>query len=528
MTEFMDNLTQYAPKVAILLLVAAVAVRVFVPRFVVFWDRKRRRIPRELHAELVSLLSSEKLVNAYTKQDRYIVEVRQTENGHGHRPRINAWLSPYSRAVKADYKTIKHSIGKSRYYRGRKRIRDVSRHVRIRELNNEERRSFVVDKDDPYKQYVIEFDYNGDPAPVRNAFDAVKTQLALNDWKEQDVENPTGTTVVVSKGKLEERLTQEVNDIDFLFEHPAKTPKSLPMAVSAQGEVWSLATHHTLIIGATGSGKSGPLLSTIVQMAPFVEEGRVELYGIDPKYSDINVFNGSDLFEEMALGSDDEGVSHSIDIINQFCADMNSRSEQKTYDLSKGETGQSISASKEHPWKLLIIDEIFVLHANLMRDKAGKAAWENLEKIMAMGRSLGFFVIAATQHPDQDTLGKIRQNMANFILLRQESEHFNDLFLGKDAAELGYNSMAIPASNSSNGYKYSGIGFVKDEQSKPMKVRFAFIGAPKLGYFANEHGAVSPGQKGKDDGGFEFVEAEGVSAHEQQEEGGPAIGEIDF
>ena len=72
--------------------------------------------------------------------------------------------------------------------------------------------------------------------------------------------------------------------------------------------------------------------------------------------------------------------------------------------------------------------------------------------ILAKGRSLGYFVVGATQALDTELLGRMRNNFANIVLLRQESVHFNDLFLGEGARERGFDSTAIPASNKTNGY----------------------------------------------------------------------------
>lgn len=59
-------------------------------------------------------------------------------------------------------------------------------------------------------------------------------------------------------------------------------------------------------------------------------------------------------------------------------------------------------------------------------------------------------------------------------MLRQESSYFTGIFLSHTAAGDGFDSTTIPLRTAANGYAEAGVGFVKKESGKPVKVRFAY------------------------------------------------------
>lgn len=477
----------YAAALLVAVVLLALTAYWTIPAIARLTERARRHtgrhlLPRQLLKELDALLANEVVMNTYAPAQRYIRQLGEDEKA----PRINAWTSPFARAVKA---AVANENNKSpnQYHDAKKQVRRASKQISIRPMNDTERTEYITDEDNPLSQFVIELKYDGKkPSQIRALMENIKTQLELKDLQSIPDRKKNAITLLCSKDiEIEDRLTTMKHGKEWLDAQPVKNPKQVPIAFTVKDEPYQLPTHHTLINGATGSGKSGPLLNLIYKLAPFVEQGIVKFYGIDPKNADLRLFKGSDLFTDLALTP-----TEAIDLINKVNDEMVRAGAQAKADLKNGKTGRSNEATKETPWNYFFIDELATLKNQLDAEgPAGKAAWKNLNNIMFMGRARGFFLIIATQDASIELLGKLRTNFGNVILLSQESEWLNKLFLGDNAAEEGYDSTAIPQATPANGYKTSGIGFVKGETGKPMKIRMAYLSEEDLAAFALEHGA---------------------------------------
>lgn len=469
------NIIQQNQEIIITALIAiaiiGTAIYILIPRLARLFLRMRHRQTPELQKLYISLLSNGEVIELYEPSQRYIENLEEEEN----KPKTNAWLSPYSRAVKASIRR-RGRVPKSQYFNARRQIREASKHIKIRQLNEDEKKLVMLAPDSKDAQFAIELSFDGHaPEKITNLEPSIKTQLGLIDLIQTNKDNPIGATYIASKTRLEDPLVDLKIGEEFFKEYPAKNVHSLPMAKTTDGTAWNLPTHHTLIYGTTGSGKSGPLFGTIQQLAPFVEKGFVQLYGIDPKASDLRIFEDTTIFEEVVYTPD-----QAIAIINDYYHRLDERGRSQKTDLDNGKTNRAITVSKDTPLNILMIDELFDLRNNLMKSKEGKAAWANLENVFAKGRSLGFYVMAASQFAEKEHLQNLRNNIGTAVILRQPSPYLNDLFLGADAAKNGFDSTAIPLSNQANGYKYSGIGYVQDEGGTVSKVRFAYIGDEQL------------------------------------------------
>ncbi|MDU4921824.1 MAG: FtsK/SpoIIIE domain-containing protein, partial [Cutibacterium avidum] len=292
----------------------------------------------------------------------------------------------------------------------------------------------------------------------------------LHSLEEKPTRDPYVITFIAHETEPRDMLAEQKTGGEFFTEHPATTPNKIPLAVKENGQPWSLSTHHTLIYGMTGSGKGSVIHGVITQLAPYVEEGRCQLWGIDPKASELRPYQESRLFTAIVYETEDAQR-----LIEELYRTMKTRSKNKKVDLKHAELGRSLNATKATPMIVLIVDEMLSLLSSIKsKGKAGTKTLGLLTEILAQGRSLGIYVIGATQAVDTELLGRMRQNFANAIILKQESEYYNDLFLGEGAKEKGFNSTEIPASNKANDYAYAGIGYVKEETGDPVRVRFAY------------------------------------------------------
>lgn len=260
--------------------------------------------------------------------------------------------------------------------------------------------------------------------------------------------------------------------IEFFEKNPAHTPYYLPLAVREDGKPWGLELNaHTLLAGITGSGKSSAIDGAIRQLAPFIESGVVKLYGVDPK-EQLRPYGLTRLFTAIAGGF--SGTDSFVEVVAEIHAEMRERITNRKIDLTNGDLGRSHTASTDSPAAVLIIDEFdSLLYILGDAGREGKAAVRQIEEILAVGRSAGVYIIAATQSLSKDVIGRMRDNFHTVVLFRQMGAYFNDLILGEGAAERGFDSTAIPAANVANNYAGAGIAYASDSFGDPVKVRFA-------------------------------------------------------
>ncbi|GGI75142.1 FtsK/SpoIIIE family protein [Microbacterium lacticum] len=161
---------------------------------------------------------------------------------------------------------------------------------------------------------------------------------------------------------------------NFFSKYPAETPASVPLAIDTEGSAWklNLPDGHAMLFGRPGSGKSSVVHGLIRQLAPFVEEGRVRLYGIDPKASELRVYRQSSLFEDIAL---DQAVD-AISVIDQVHGELTSVLDARTVSFESAE-----DRSAPAPTAVLIIEEFASLLLGLqkMAQTGREAAAKNKE-----------------------------------------------------------------------------------------------------------------------------------------------------
>lgn len=448
-----------------------------------------------------------------------------------------AWLSPNPRAVRASIKDNR-GLGRGKKLDARKQIAEAAIHIIVRELPESHRVVELEPEEIPEgetdKQRLkrerreerklrtnhfridLKLDGHG-PEEIRRLEGKIVSQLGLKQLQEIETEDGFTISYAAHKTAPGDPLMKLKAGVEFFKEFPAKVTHLIPLAVRESGKLWALAMHHLLIIGMTGSGKGSPLNGIIRQLAIFVDRGTAVFYGIDPKASELRPYEESRLFKELVYEN-----SGACDVIAEVHKVMKHRAKHKRVDVENADLGRSLDATKETPMVVLFIDEFLSLLIALQAmGKDGKAAMTLLVEILAQGRSLGVYVVAATQEADKDLLGRMRGNFANIILLKQNSEYFNDFFLGEGARAAGYDSTAIPLSTKANGYAYAGIGYVKEETGKPVKVRFAYSSDQDIADLIKEYprkGRATPSAPvaeieaaifdDDDDGGFGFEEVE--------------------
>lgn len=200
---------------------------------------------------------------------------------------------------------------------------------------------------------------------------------------------------------------------------------------------WDMENHstpHMLICGATGSGKSVSIISTVEYA---IAAGIKDIYIFDPKYefinyksSQIKVFNEIDEIEKTMRGLVEDmqnraktGLTHKTLIIFDEFAD-------------------AVAAAKTGP-ELDIREEVITGHRRDGSPKVEirvtgrlKSLEENLKILLQKGRSLGFRIIAATQRASTKIItGDAKVNFPVQICFRVPKEIDSKVVLDEAGAE---------------------------------------------------------------------------------------------
>ena len=205
---------------------------------------------------------------------------------------------------------------------------------------------------------------------------------------------------------------------DLLFDSKYLEDMKLPIGVDNfdRTVIWNLnnhATPHILICGATGSGKTVSIISTIEYA---ILAGVTEIVIFDPKYEFI-CYNGR------------EGIN----IYN----DIEDIEEQMVLLVDKM---QKRAKSGDNSKILVVFDEFADAVSQSKKGKALaglKSLEENLQMLLQKGRSLGFRIIAATQRASVKVInGDAKVNFPVQICFRVPKELDSKVVLDEPGAEI--------------------------------------------------------------------------------------------
>ncbi|TDD75337.1 cell division protein FtsK [Actinomadura darangshiensis] len=230
------------------------------------------------------------------------------------------------------------------------------------------------------------------------------------------------------------------------------------------GSPWRLRLlgTHVLIAGATGAGKGSVIWSTIRALLPLMLGGLVEVWAIDPKRMELSF--GRALFERYGrYSSDPKGGM--VELLEAAAEDMNARAE-----LFAGVT-RSFTPSHEHPFRVIVVDELAFLTAYCPERDLRKRAESALAVLTSQGRSVGYCVIGAQQDARKE-VNNLRNLFPDRIALRLDEDEQVDMVLGDGARDRG----AFADQISSIPQIGAGVGFVRLEASPdPVRVRAAYV-----------------------------------------------------
>jgi S-DNA-T family DNA segregation ATPase FtsK/SpoIIIE len=154
-----------------------------------------------------------------------------------------------------------------------------------------------------------------------------------------------------------------------------------------------------------------------------------------------------------------------VELLEAAAEDMNARAEQFA-----GVT-RSFTPTHEHPFRVVVVDELAFLTAYCPERDLRKRAESALAVLTSQGRSVGYCVIGAQQDARKE-VNNLRNLFPDRIALRLDEDEQVDMVLGDGARDRG----ALADQISSVPEIGAGVGFVRLETvPDPIRVRAAYV-----------------------------------------------------
>ncbi|HHY2677490.1 TPA: FtsK/SpoIIIE domain-containing protein [Bacillus toyonensis] len=160
-------------------------------------------------------------------------------------------------------------------------------------------------------------------------------------------------------------------------------------------------TPHLLIAGETGSGKSSMVRVVISTLIQYMSPDKLHLYLGDLKSSEFHFLRRVKHVKEVCM----EEIEMKIMLQKVWKEIRERRKLMEEYEVDHIDEYNKLNPGKQKPYLLLAIDEVAMLQDE-------KECMSTIEKISAVGRSLGVFLMLSMQRPDAKVLdGKLKLNM---------------------------------------------------------------------------------------------------------------------
>ncbi|EOO71567.1 MULTISPECIES: FtsK/SpoIIIE domain-containing protein [Bacillus cereus group] len=183
-------------------------------------------------------------------------------------------------------------------------------------------------------------------------------------------------------------------------------------------------TPHLLIAGETGSGKSSTVRAVLSTLIQYMSPDKLHLYLGDLKNSEFHFLRGVKHVREVCM----EEIEMKIMLQKVWKEIRERRKLMEEYELDHIDEYNKLHPDNQKPYILLAIDEVAML-------KDEKECMTTVEKISAVGRSLGLFLMLSMQRPDAKVLdGKLKLNMTVRIGFKCDSA-INSNIMGTPGSE---------------------------------------------------------------------------------------------
>jgi S-DNA-T family DNA segregation ATPase FtsK/SpoIIIE len=236
--------------------------------------------------------------------------------------------------------------------------------------------------------------------------------------------------------------------------------RALPVGRREDGSLWTLCLKgtHVLVVGATGAGKNSILWGVVRALLPAIRDGLVRVLAADPKRMELAY--GRPMFAWYAA---DPGEV--VELLEGAVAGMQARA------ASLAGQQRDHTPTREHPFVVVLLDEIAFLTAYQPDRKLRERVVAALATLTTQGRAVGYCVVAALQDPRKEVL-TIRNLFPDRIAMRLDEAQQVDLVLGDGARDRGAACELI----SSDPAVGAGVAYVRLEADPdPIRVRAAWV-----------------------------------------------------
>jgi S-DNA-T family DNA segregation ATPase FtsK/SpoIIIE len=239
-------------------------------------------------------------------------------------------------------------------------------------------------------------------------------------------------------------------------------------------EFGGLATHdpHSLVAGATGSGKSVLIQALLLDIAATNPKELAQIILIDPKMGvDYAALGDLPHMREAIITTKER----SGEVLSSLVEEMESRYRKFAAARARDLPSYNSKAIPEErlPMVFLIHDEF----ADWMLDDEYKSSVSAaVQRLGVKARAAGIHLIFAAQRPDKDVMPmQLRENLGNRLILKVASEATSKIALDRPGAELllGRGHMAAKL-NGEQGLVFAQAPFLSDEdiEAAVQAIRF--------------------------------------------------------
>ena len=228
-------------------------------------------------------------------------------------------------------------------------------------------------------------------------------------------------------------------------------------------EFGGLSSHepHSLVAGATGSGKSVLIQALLLDIAATNTKDQAQITLIDPKMG-VDYAPLADL--PHMRGEIVTSKEKAVEVLEALVQEMEDRyrsfAKARARDLPT--YNAKVSGEERMPMIFLVHDEF----ADWMLDDAYKAAvGAAVQRLGVKARAAGIHLIFAAQRPDKDVMPmQLRENLGNRLILKVSSEATSKIALDRSGAELllGRGHLAAKL-NGEQGLVFAQAPFLSDQ-----------------------------------------------------------------
>lgn len=228
-------------------------------------------------------------------------------------------------------------------------------------------------------------------------------------------------------------------------------------------EFGGLSSHepHSLVAGATGSGKSVLLQALLLDIAATNPKELAKIILIDPKMGvDYSSLEDLPHMQEAIITTRERATEVLATLVEQMEYRYQLFSSARARDLTA--YNAKMDAENKLPMLFLVHDEF----ADWMLDDGYKSAVGTaVQRLGVKARAAGIHLIFAAQRPDKDVMPmQLRENLGNRLILKVASEATSKIALDRPGAEmlLGKGHMAAKL-NGEQGLVFSQAPYLSDE-----------------------------------------------------------------